>query len=102
MPLCGRNHQLLLQHPDTSQPVHTAPKLNSLYQQPYGSKIDTGEVLHFHVLALIAENEFANRIANKLNIPVKRLLDTLLDDNTEYPKIEVPEKFQQKPPPPPA
>lgn len=65
-------------------------------------KIDTGEVLHFHIPALITADEFANRIANKLNIPVKRLLDTLLDDNTEYPKIEVPEKFQQKPPPPSA
>lgn len=63
-------------------------------------EIDTREVLHFHSQALIAENKFANRMTNLFNISVKKLLDTLLDDNTEYPKIEVPEKFKQKLPSP--
>lgn len=63
-------------------------------------KTDTGEVLHFHIPALIAEDDFANKMANKLNISIKGLLDILLDDNTEYSKIEIPEKIKQKLPSP--
>ncbi len=65
---------------------------------PMAVKIDTGEVLHFHIPALITEDEYAKSMAAKLGVSAKELRDALLDDDFEdYPKIEVPDRFKQRP-----
>lgn len=65
---------------------------------PMAVKVDTGEVLHFHIPALIAEDEHAANIAGKLGTSAKELLEALTDEDGDYPTIEVPDRFKQRPP----
>lgn len=64
---------------------------------PMAVKIDTGEVLHFHIPALMAEDGHAEKMAGKLGVSIRELLDTLLGEEAEYPRIEVPDRFKQRP-----
>lgn len=65
---------------------------------PMAVKIDTGEVLHFHIPALITEDEYAVGMAGKLGVSAKELLEALTDEDGDYPTIEVPDRFKQRPP----
>lgn len=65
---------------------------------PMAVKIDTGEVLHFHIPALITEDEYAKNMAGKLGISDRELLEVLFDEDGDYPTIEVPDRFKQRPP----
>ena len=64
---------------------------------PMAVKIDTGEVLHFHIPALITEDEYAVNMAGKLGVSAKELLEALADEDEDYPTIEVPDRFRQRP-----
>ncbi len=65
---------------------------------PMAVKIDTGEVLHFHIAALITEDEYAVNAAGKLGVSAKELLEAITNEDGDYPTIEVPDKFRQRPP----
>lgn len=63
---------------------------------PMAVKIDTGEVLHFHIPALITADEYAKNMASKLGVSPKELLKALFDEDADYPTIDVPDRFKQK------
>ncbi len=71
---------------------------------PMAVKIDTGEPIHFHIPALITDKKYQKEMAAKLGVSVKELMDAMVgseDDEGEpeaLPKIEVPERFKQRPP----
>ena len=69
---------------------------------PMAVKIDTGEPIHFHIPALITDKKYRNEMAAKLGVSVKDLTDAMIDGDEDdweaLPKIEVPERFKQRPP----
>lgn len=69
---------------------------------PMAVKIDTGEPIHFHIPALITDKKYRKNLAAKLGVSVKELTDAMIDGEEEdwdaRPKIEVPERFKQRPP----
>lgn len=68
---------------------------------PMAVKIDTGDAIHFHIPALLTDEEYRREIAKKLGVDVKELMDAMIDGDEEdweaLPRIEVPDQFKQRP-----
>lgn len=69
---------------------------------PMAVRIDTGDAIHFHIPALLTDEEYRREIAKKLGVDVKELMDAMIDGDEEdweaLPRIEVPDQFKQRPP----
>lgn len=69
---------------------------------PMALKIDTGEVIHFHIPALLTDKGYRKDMAGKLGVTVKELMAAMVDGDEEdweaLPRIEVPDLFKQRPP----
>lgn len=69
---------------------------------PMAVKIDTGEAIHFHIPALLTDEDYRKDMAGKLGVTAKELMAAMVDGDEEdweaLPRIEVSDRFKQRPP----
>lgn len=61
---------------------------------PYGVKISTGEVIHFHIPALMTDDAYAQQLSELLGEPVSAIKEAFLAEEASYPRLPIPERFQ--------